>query len=228
MTKKSFLSRRARNSLKRIARMTTLSVVTLAMTVPPGFAVQPLRLTGVPDVNELGLLDGSGTGYLNSDWGQPITKQGQKEALRRLGKLLFFDMQVGGDGTIACASCHFTAGADNRPTNQLSPGLRRTEGGENNQTVTEDFEHQLKLDVLNSPNSGPNGTLSVDDFGGHNGEGLPVSETAVIAAGGGVDNPVTGAPGVAVPLTNLADIAEQDVNDVVSSAGPRGMSFEGP
>jgi cytochrome c peroxidase len=37
-----------------------------------------------------------------------------------LGKALFWDMQVGGDGRQACASCHFHAGADHRAQNQLS------------------------------------------------------------------------------------------------------------
>ena len=41
-----------------------------------------------------------------------------------LGKALFWDMQVGSDGTQACASCHFRAGADPRTKNQLSPGLK--------------------------------------------------------------------------------------------------------
>ncbi len=39
-----------------------------------------------------------------------------------LGKALFWDMQVGGDGMVACASCHFHAGADRRDRNQLNPG----------------------------------------------------------------------------------------------------------
>jgi len=38
------------------------------------------------------------------------------------GKALFWDQQVGSD-TVACASCHFRAGADPRVTNQLNPGL---------------------------------------------------------------------------------------------------------
>jgi cytochrome c peroxidase len=41
----------------------------------------------------------------------------------RLGKALFWDMQLGSDGVQACASCHFHAGADTRLKNQLSPGL---------------------------------------------------------------------------------------------------------
>lgn len=41
----------------------------------------------------------------------------------RLGKALFWDMQVSSDGVQACASCHLWAGADPRSKNQLSPGL---------------------------------------------------------------------------------------------------------
>jgi len=39
-----------------------------------------------------------------------------------LGKALFWDMQVGSDGVVACATCHFRAGADPRSINQLNPG----------------------------------------------------------------------------------------------------------
>lgn len=41
-------------------------------------------------------------------------------ALIALGKALFWDMQAGSDGRTACATCHFHAGADHRPQNQLS------------------------------------------------------------------------------------------------------------
>ena len=47
-----------------------------------------------------------------------------EQAAKVLGKALFWDMQVGSDG-IACASCHFQAGADPRRKNQISPGLLR-------------------------------------------------------------------------------------------------------
>lgn len=40
-----------------------------------------------------------------------------------LGKIFFWDMQVGSDGVQACATCHFNAGADIRIKNQLSPGV---------------------------------------------------------------------------------------------------------
>src|SRR5919202_566347 len=48
-----------------------------------------------------------------------------KVAAIALGKVLFWDMQVGSDGIQSCATCHFHAGADNRSKNQLSPGLLR-------------------------------------------------------------------------------------------------------
>ena len=37
-----------------------------------------------------------------------------------LGKALFWDAQLSSDNKVACASCHFHAGADHRPQNQLS------------------------------------------------------------------------------------------------------------
>ncbi len=45
-----------------------------------------------------------------------------------LGKALFWDVKVGSDNKTACASCHFQAGADNRLTNQISPGLLTSVG----------------------------------------------------------------------------------------------------
>jgi cytochrome c peroxidase len=41
----------------------------------------------------------------------------------KLGKALFWDMQVGSDGQTSCATCHFHAGADNRSKNQINSGL---------------------------------------------------------------------------------------------------------
>ena len=44
-------------------------------------------------------------------------------ALKQLGKALFWDMQVGSDGIQACATCHWNAGADIRRRNMLNPGF---------------------------------------------------------------------------------------------------------
>jgi cytochrome c peroxidase len=45
-----------------------------------------------------------------------------RAAAIRLGKALYWDVQTGGDGLTACASCHYEAGTDTRLTNVLNPG----------------------------------------------------------------------------------------------------------
>jgi len=70
----------------------------------------------------------------------PLSSQIVKNhaALVRLGKALFWDMQVGSDGIQACASCHFNGGADIRTKNQISPNLSDTNFHKNDppQTTT--------------------------------------------------------------------------------------------
>jgi len=46
-----------------------------------------------------------------------------------LGRAFFWDQQMGSDGG-SCASCHFSAGADNRLTGQMNPGFRAAGGGD--------------------------------------------------------------------------------------------------
>jgi cytochrome c peroxidase len=52
-----------------------------------------------------------------------------RNAAIRLGKALFWDMQVGSDGIVACATCHFHAGADSRIKNQLNSGVNHSVSG---------------------------------------------------------------------------------------------------
>jgi len=78
-----------------------------------------------------------------------------KDAAIKLGKALFWDMQVGSDGIQSCASCHFNAGTDNRFKNQLSPS-----GAPPATDPTATFE-------VGGPNAGPNYTVTPDDFPFH-------------------------------------------------------------
>ncbi|MCB1276950.1 cytochrome c peroxidase [Prosthecobacter sp.] len=78
-----------------------------------------------------------------------------KNAAIALGKALFWDMQVGSDNRMACASCHFHAGADNRYKNQISPGLLRVDADGN---ADPDTTFQV---------GGPNYTLKKGDFPFH-------------------------------------------------------------
>ncbi|MBI2858438.1 MAG: cytochrome C peroxidase [Chloroflexi bacterium] len=77
-------------------------------------------------------------------------------ALVQLGKALFWDQQVGSDGQ-ACGSCHFSAGADPRVKNQLSPQLRNSSP-----------EEASRFNPTGSGNpGGPNYALAPQDFPFH-------------------------------------------------------------
>lgn len=69
-------------------------------------------------------------------------------ALVVLGKALFWDMQVGSDGKVACASCHFHAGADHRDQNQLANPLGAFVT--NYKLTAADFPFHKLADVTNS------------------------------------------------------------------------------
>jgi cytochrome c peroxidase len=115
-----------------------------------------------------------------------------KEAGIQLGKALFWDMQLGSDGLMACASCHFHAGTDNRTKNTLRFGANGA------------------FDVV-----GPNGELTPADFPFHqmvNPEnrgtgGLNPNDPAVLRS----RDDVVGAQGV--PRTQLVGIVEGQAVD---------------
>lgn len=96
-----------------------------------------------------------------------------KAAAIALGKMLFWDSQVGSDG-LACASCHFQAGADNRIKNQIDPGLRNASGKLASNGITPigtvfdfmaSYLNLANLDpLLAAPGKGPNYTLKKEDF----------------------------------------------------------------
>lgn len=71
-----------------------------------------------------------------------------KTAAIQLGKALFWDTNVGTNG-VACATCHFHAGADIRTSNQLNSGTRHL----NNSSSSKSFELE-----------GANHTLVAQDF----------------------------------------------------------------
>jgi len=62
-----------------------------------------------------------------------------RTAAAMLGKALFWDMQVGGDGQTACATCHFAAGVDRRTINTIHPGADGVMNGLTDELEAEDF-----------------------------------------------------------------------------------------
>src|SRR6266853_3869498 len=95
-----------------------------------------------------------------------------KTAAIQLGKALFWDMQAGSDDIQACATCHFNAGADSRPTNEVNPGQA---GGDNT----------FQLGAENG-SAGPNHRYipgSADaGFGGYHDGDFPFRKLAVLNA----------------------------------------------
>jgi cytochrome c peroxidase len=84
-----------------------------------------------------------------------------------LGKALFWDEQAGSDG-MACASCHFAAGADIRVRNQLNPGFKDAEfasaGGDTAFGSSQSDTGVLPGAMPSGNAAGPNYTLTPEDF----------------------------------------------------------------
>lgn len=81
-----------------------------------------------------------------------------------LGKAFYWDMQTGSDG-VACATCHYHAGADARDTNQLSPGLK---GG------------NALFDATATGGGGPNYPLNTADYPFHQLDNPAVRNSSVL------------------------------------------------
>ena len=69
-------------------------------------------------------------------------------ALTVLGKALFWDRQAGSDGSTACATCHFHAGADHRSQHQYTNPHFRYDA--NAILTAEDFPFRLLSDPANN------------------------------------------------------------------------------
>lgn len=85
-----------------------------------------------------------------------------RKAAVQLGKALFWDMQLGSDGLVACASCHFHAGADPRAKNQMNPD-RLTVVDERIDDVIGYYLTSTIPDVT-FQTRGPNEALTREDF----------------------------------------------------------------
>ncbi len=115
------------NMLRELLGLATVSLVALAVLSLAAFAVIPL--TGWDWIPVVGASRSSAPEELGSLKGVPIPEPANlrefvrdREAAVKLGKALFWDMQVGSDGIQACASCHFQAGTDRRSKHQVDPG----------------------------------------------------------------------------------------------------------
>ncbi|MHC5760756.1 cytochrome-c peroxidase [Nostoc sp.] len=173
----------------RFSRTITIAVIIMAAviagnTVSAEVAGPPpvsLRSVSVPEPDNLG----------------DFVKD--KTAAIKLGKTLFWDMQVGSDGKTSCASCHFHAGADNRSKNQIAPGLLRV-----NPNGTENPDTVFNIGGL------PNYQLKLEDFPFHK-LSNPNDPTTVVSD----SNDVSSSQGIF--NTKFVDVTPGDAEDQVTN-----------
>ena len=137
-------------SLRLIVASLIVAFASTALAVDPptelpATAPAPPSLKSVSTPSVPGLTDGPTPVVVN------------KAAAIALGKAWFWDQTVGSD-SMACASCHFQAGADSRIKNQVNPG---TNAGGSPTALT--FEPLAS----GAQRSGPNYTLRKADFPFH-------------------------------------------------------------
>ncbi len=133
-----------------------------------------------------------------------------------LGKALFWDMQVGGDGQVACASCHFQAGADSRSRNQLNPGANhRFDTGPANRTLAaSDFPfHQLA--TPDDPKSGI--VRSRDDVAGSQGVHNSVFDDVQLGGRRDAIHSVPDPDGFAVDGSNVRRVTGRNTPSVINA-----------
>lgn len=107
-----------------------------------------------------------------------------RDAAIRLGKALFWDMQVGSRGTQACAICHYHAGVDNRFKGDFHPNSNGTFdiGGPNHKFSPDDFPFHRLSDVDDHDSTVIH---SFDDISGA--QGLSLGDFTDIAPGSALD-----------------------------------------
>jgi cytochrome c peroxidase len=124
------------------------AVVTAVEVPKAAMAPKTQDVAEAPAAESTQGLDLSHLGPLNS---VPIplppdldTYVADRRAAIELGKALFWDIQAGGDGETACASCHFHAGADNRTMNTLAPRTKQFRGANHRLTASDFPFHRLR------------------------------------------------------------------------------------
>jgi len=118
-----------------------------------------------------------------------------RAAAVRLGKALFWDMQVGSDGVQACASCHFHAGTDNRTTNAVNPdeGVLDQRTDDVQGYINAEFDEVAAFEIKQ-----PNQTLTRTDFPFVKSiEQLVVTSDGRVQPAPGNSNDITGSMGIA-------------------------------
>ena len=165
-----------------------------------------------------------------------------KDAAVALGKALFWDQQVGGDGIQACASCHFQAGVDVRAVNQLNPGHNGAfnVGGPNHADAAAEFPyHQLSdptdpKSAVTRDQDDVHGSQGVDntlfnDISGARRDNISVLADPTFNVGGLNTRRVTGrnTPSAINAIFNVRNFWDGRANNMFNGRNPFGAADAG-
>ena len=124
-----------------------------------------------------------------------IVRAGKDRELAQLGKMLFWDVSLGSDG-MACASCHFQAGADKRTVSTGSPGLLRVldnRDGDVKGYHDADGAADLEFETIE-----PGEAMSENDFPLVRFPGQLAQNGGIVGSAPGNSNDIMSSPGVIV------------------------------
>jgi len=113
-------------------------ILTRSFLTQPLIVVLPPTLKGEIPLEDVQLTEGAGIIASN-------------DHAIALGKAFYWDMQTGSDGQVACASCHYHAGVDNRVLNTVNPhsgGFQVDSGGPGGTLTADDFNFHQFADAL--------------------------------------------------------------------------------
>jgi len=164
-----------------------------------------------------------------------------KAAAIKLGKALFWDMQVGSDGITACASCHYKPGADPlnvRAKNQLHPGpdgAFQVLAGPNQTLTAANFPFHQVSPVDAQLGSGTI-TRSLNDVAGSQGVELQLftglsTPPAIVDPGQQINDPIFGhgrqvtgrnTPPAVNAIFNYANFWDGRASNIFNGASPIG------
>ena len=143
------------------------SVLVGAMHVPAYASAKTTQIETPADARQQGLE--SLRLAVRQDGGVPLPETlddfiKDRKAAVQLGKAFFWDMQVGSDGIVACATCHFHAGTDNRTKNALNPGHQNLVVDQRDGDVIGYLTANASSVPLQFDTKQPNKTLQREDF----------------------------------------------------------------
>ena len=141
-----------------------------------------------------------------------------ERALLVLGKALFWDMQLSSDSRVACASCHFHAGADHRLYDQLSS----SKGLAHSPRVLSSTDFPLARKAIEAGDRISSAGIPSRRFGGAGRDGLP-DEAVPVPAGSHVRQVASrNAPSVINAVDYFRNFWDGRANNVFNGRTPYG------